>query len=82
MTATEFAAARKRLGMTQREMELLLGIRRDTISKIERGKTKPGRAVILLLQALLDGYRPAGHQLTRQRAAALSEPAEIDDELI
>lgn len=60
MTPDDFRDARKTLGLTQAQLSALLGYHAKTrVSAIETGQARPGAAVCLLLQAYLDGYRPA-----------------------
>jgi DNA-binding transcriptional regulator YiaG len=60
MTPTELQQARQSLGLTQSQLAPLLGYSNKTrISELERGTREPGAAVVRLLQAYLDGYRPA-----------------------
>ena len=60
MTPAEFKAARLSLGLTQPQAADCLGYGApNRISEIENGKGSPGAAVILLLRAYMDGYRPA-----------------------
>jgi DNA-binding transcriptional regulator YiaG len=60
MTPTDFRAARESLGLSQTDLAPLLGFGSSQgVSNIERGVRNPGAAVALLMQAYLDGYRPA-----------------------
>ena len=61
MTPSEFKAARLQLwGRDQDAAARLLGYGSGTrISEIENGKRNAGAAVVCLLRAYLDGYRPA-----------------------
>jgi DNA-binding transcriptional regulator YiaG len=60
MTPHEIREARRKLGLTQAEMANWLGYgSKDRVSEIERGTRRPSGAVVLLLRAYLDGYRPA-----------------------
>lgn len=71
MTPDDIRAARRSLGLTQAQLADMLGYARsDRVSEIERGIERPSVAVRRLLQAYLDGYRPADwprsrHSLTR-----------------
>ena len=59
MTPAEIRSARLALGLTQKQLAPLLGYSHHTqVSVIERGAAKAGDAVVLLLVAYLDGYRP------------------------
>ena len=59
MTPTEFKQARQSLGLTQTQAAPLLGYGSATrISEIENGQRNAGAAVVQLLRAYLDGYRP------------------------
>ena len=58
MTPADFAAARKRLGLTQAQLAAVMGYgNKARISEIERGERLPPLAK-RLLRAYLDGYRP------------------------
>lgn len=60
MTPADFRAARQRLGLSQEQLAFMLGYRaRYTVSDIERGNKAPNGAAVRLLQAYLEGYRPA-----------------------
>lgn len=59
MTPNEIRDALKTLGLTQRQAAPLLGYGdQSRISDLVCGREKPGAAVVLLLRAYLDGYRP------------------------
>jgi len=59
MTPAEFKQARQSLGLTQTQAAPLLGYGNATrISEIENGQRNAGAAVVQLLRAYLDGYRP------------------------
>jgi len=59
MTPAEIKQARSDLGLTQAQLAPLLGYGDKTrVSELERGSQAPGAAVVRLLQAYLDGYRP------------------------
>ena len=59
MTPAEFKQARQSLGLTQTQAATLLGYGNATrISEIENGQRNAGAAVVQLLRAYLDGYRP------------------------
>ena len=60
MTPAAIREARQSLGLSQAELALWLGYPLAArVSELERGTRKPGKAVVLLLQAYLAGYRPA-----------------------
>lgn len=60
MIPDQIREARKKLGLTQSQAAVLFGYGAPArISEIESGRRAPGGAVIRLLQAYLDGYRPA-----------------------
>lgn len=60
MTPAQIREARQSLGLTPPEAARLLGYAdRARISEIEHGRRQPSAAVLLLLKAYLDGYRPA-----------------------
>lgn len=59
MTPAEIREALKTLGLTQVQAAPLLGYGAPPrVSDIVRGKEAPSAAVVLLLRAYLDGYRP------------------------
>ena len=59
MTPYAFHEARRKLGLTQKQAARLLGYgAAPRISEIERGERQPSEAVVRLLRAYLDGYRP------------------------
>ena len=60
MTPATIKQARQSLGLTQSQLAPLLGYADKTrISELERGTRQPSESVMRLLQAYLDGYRPA-----------------------
>ena len=60
MTPDEIKQARQSLGLTQGQLAPLLGYGdKGRVSELERGIERPGAAVLRLLRAYLDGYRPA-----------------------
>jgi transcriptional regulator with XRE-family HTH domain len=72
MTPAEVKQARSDLGLTQAEMAKWLGYPiASRVSELERGTRKPGAAVVLLLRAYLDGYRPKTLSLDIYRASGL-----------
>jgi transcriptional regulator with XRE-family HTH domain len=59
MKPDEIFRARLVLGLTQAELAALLGYGDVArVSELERGARQPGGAVLRLLRAYLDGYRP------------------------
>lgn len=61
MTPTEFKQARQSLGLSPEEAATLLGYgNRSRVYEIEGGSRRPSKAVLLLLEAYLAGYRPEG----------------------
>lgn len=63
MTPEEFKAARKRLGLTQRDLAVILDTRDSTIRKWEASDTaSTARAVnpiaAQVMRWMLDGFRP------------------------
>lgn len=59
MDPDEIRAARLSLGLTQELMAPLLGYGdKMRVSEIELGRRKPSDAVVRLLVAYLEGYRP------------------------
>ena len=60
MTPEQIKQARHTLGLTGEQSARLLGYGgKARISEIEAGARNPSAAVLRLLQAYLDGYRPA-----------------------
>jgi len=58
--ADAMRAARETLGLTKSQLATLLGYGAvQRIDEIERGARRPGMAVLRLLAAYRDGYRPA-----------------------
>jgi transcriptional regulator with XRE-family HTH domain len=67
MSPTEIREARLRLGLTQAELAPLLGYSDVMrVSELERGVRKPGAAVVRLLHAYLEGYRPENWPVRQQ----------------
>ena len=62
MTPADIREARRTLGLTGEQMGVLLGYglpgARMRVSELERGVRVPSEAVLRLLRAYLDGYRP------------------------
>lgn len=59
MTAAEFREARQSLGLDQSQAARVLGYGAPSrISDVERGVRGVSEAVVRLLRAYLDGYRP------------------------
>lgn len=60
MTPAEIRTARQSLGLTQAQFALLLGYgAKSRIAELENGARAPSGAVVRLIRAYLDGYRPA-----------------------
>lgn len=64
MTPSEIRAARKALGLTQHQLAILLGfasqpLTKNNLSKLECGSKTLDPVRKRLLQAYIDGYRPA-----------------------
>jgi DNA-binding XRE family transcriptional regulator len=63
MTPAEFKAARMTCGpngaLTQSEWAAWLGLHRVTVGNIETGKAPITPTVALLVEAIMQGYRPA-----------------------
>lgn len=60
MTPAAIREARQTLGLTQQQAAPLLGYGAAIrVSELERGARVPSEAVLRLLRAYLDGYRPA-----------------------
>lgn len=68
MTPKRIAKIREALGLTQGEFADFIGISRPWANKLEAGHAEPRQQLVLLLQALEDGWRP--HQRTDRRAKA------------
>jgi DNA-binding XRE family transcriptional regulator len=58
MTPDNFRSARKSLGLTQAQWAEWLGVKRNTIARIETGKREANPTMILLVRAYVDGWRP------------------------
>lgn len=59
MTPDEIRTALKALGLTQRQAAPMLGYGdQSRISDLVCGRENPSAAVVLLLRAYMDGYRP------------------------
>lgn len=66
MTPEAFRAARVTLGLTQEQFAKVLGYgQKVRVSEVERGIREAGPAVVRLVQAYLDGYRPADWPVTK-----------------
>ena len=74
MTPADFTAARKQLGLTQAGLAAVLGYSgQSRIAEIETGKRNPGPAVVRLMAAYAEGYRPHDwphNELTRAQRIA------------
>jgi transcriptional regulator with XRE-family HTH domain len=67
MTPQEIREARLRLGLTQAQLAPLLGYSDVArVSELERGVRQPNGAVLCLLRAYLDGYRPENWPVRQQ----------------
>ena len=59
MTPEQFRSARLSLGLSSEQAAQMLGYgSRSRISEIENGARNPGAAVVALMRAYLNGYRP------------------------
>jgi len=63
MTPDQFRAARKKLGLSRRQIASLIGGTYDNIARFERDRSKPSSRVptdktVDLIKAFLGGYRP------------------------
>ena len=59
MTPEQFRQARQFLGLNATQAAHMLGYgSRSRISEIENGARNPGAAVVALMRAYIDGYRP------------------------
>jgi transcriptional regulator with XRE-family HTH domain len=58
MTAAEFTAARKSLGLTQEQFGERLGLHRVTVTRLETGARECTKTIALLVDAVLQGYEP------------------------
>lgn len=59
MTPAQVRAAREALGLTQKQLAAVMGVRGNaTVSEWEIGKRKIGPTAARLLAAYVDGYRP------------------------
>lgn len=59
MTPTQIKDTRQSLGLTAKQMAVALGYSAASrIYEIESGTRTPGKAVVMLLQAYMAGYRP------------------------
>ena len=69
MTTAEIKAAREALGLKQEPFAAMLGYgHQSRVSDIESGKKRAGPAVIRLLRAYLDGYRPSDWPMDTRNA--------------
>lgn len=60
VTPKEIKQARKTLGLTARQLALLVGYRRAaTVYDVESGRETASGSVKRLIRAYLDGYRPS-----------------------
>lgn len=59
MTAAELRAARDAIGLTQKQLATVMGLRGPaTVAEWERDKRKIGPTAARLLAAYVNGYRP------------------------
>ena len=59
MTPEQFMQCRLAVGLTQQQAANMLGYgSRSRISEIETGKRNSSKAVVRLMRAYVDGYRP------------------------
>ena len=59
MNPTAIREARKSLGLTQTQFAAVIGYNDKTaVSALEAGTRNPSAAVVRLIRAYLDGYRP------------------------
>jgi transcriptional regulator with XRE-family HTH domain len=67
MTPAEIREARQQLRLNQVQLASLLGYSDvSRVSELERGVRNPGAAVVRLLHAYLDGYRPPDWPVRQQ----------------
>ncbi|MBX3488898.1 helix-turn-helix transcriptional regulator [Parvibaculum sp.] len=67
INGTDIAAMRRALGLSQTELgQKLGGLHQGSVSRLERGKTKPRGLVLTALQALM---AEADARATREEAA-------------
>jgi transcriptional regulator with XRE-family HTH domain len=63
MTPKQFRAARKKLGLSRKQLASLVGGAYDNIARFERDRQNPSSRVpspktVELMKAFLEGYRP------------------------
>lgn len=58
MVPFQIRDARSRLGLTQQQLADMLGVGKNSVSDLERGKFQPKESTVRLIRAYLDGYRP------------------------
>jgi len=70
MTKEEFKEARKRLGLTQRELGDALGLDSQTISRLERGEHGIKETTAMALESLLpsERHRPGPRRKAGRRS--------------
>ena len=66
MTPTEARAAIQSLGLLQKQLAGVMGVKRETVARWSSGAITPPPTAARLLQAYLDGYRPADWPTTTQ----------------
>jgi transcriptional regulator with XRE-family HTH domain len=75
VTPAAIREARHTLGLTQAELARALGYGSvSRVAELERGARVPGGCVVRLLQAYLDGYRPADWPGTEQGQNVATAP--------
>jgi DNA-binding transcriptional regulator YiaG len=72
MTPAQFKQARRKLGLSVSQMATMLGVRHEQVRRLEmptdRTSARPiGPATRRLMQAYLDGYRPADWPMTEMK---------------
>lgn len=75
MTAAKLIAARHRLGYTQSELAVELGISRSAVDKMERGQRPIERRTDLAIRYLLTGQRRPGSSQTKTTPPSFPYPA-------
>lgn len=58
MTNEELSNARREIGLTQTQLGSVLGYTREHIAQLEGGRRTIQRPTALVVEALLDGWRP------------------------
>ena len=78
MTHKQFRAARKRLGLTVKQMSAMLSVSMTQIHRIERIPGRDSHRAVTgtmerLINAYLDGYRPQDWPAAKQRTSTQGE---------